>query len=119
MVLDVPCPHMYRLQRWARPQPKLMLVLEGDAVVVGVVVVVQGAIAASAPVRAFVSDFTQPPYDPTSFWAVRVWHPSRPHGRLWCSTHPIHTTPRPASAGHTSPCTAPQPFPLSSTGAQL
>lgn len=30
--------------------------------------VVAGAIAASAPVGAFVSRFTRPPFDPSSYW---------------------------------------------------
>lgn len=30
----------------------------------------QGAIAASAPIGAFVSEYNRPSYDPSSFWAV-------------------------------------------------
>lgn len=36
--------------------------------------VVAGAIAASAPVGAFVSRFTRPPFDPSTYWKVLHGH---------------------------------------------
>ena len=49
--------------------------------------VIDGAIAASAPVAAFVSRFIDPPFDPAAYWQVR-------NSGLWYTTY-LHSQHKP------------------------